>query len=540
MAARTVGELVRKLGEKILAQALPLLRVKGVESPDIKTRQGVCFALSEIMASATKTQLEDHEDAIIASVRHALVDESPAVRHAAAQAFDATQQFIGPRAIDETIPTLLEALRHPGGSSETALAALREVMRARADVVFPVLVPTLIAQPITAFNARALAALVRVAGTALNKRLSSILTALSKALETEKDEEVRTDLQEAVSANLGAVTDVEGLHQLMLLLLGWCGHESLNRRIAGCNFFATFCTVKKPSVDLSEYVVDWIRRLVSLFDDRVPEVVEAAWGALDAVIKTVSKEEMEGLVVPMRRTVESTGMAGREVAGFCRPKGVGPIVPVFLAGLMNGTAEQREQGALGLADLVERTSADAIKPFVTIMVGPLIRMCGDRHAPPVKAAILVALNTMLLRIPQHVRPFYPQLQRSYQKAVADPTSPTVRNKAAVALGTLMGLQTRVDPVILELVAGARAGTGAGAANAAAAGAAGTFGAAAADPSDLADSFAMALANVLEKAPTKNIGAPSREAVASLIDDAFEDSSKGECLSRRCFARDYCR
>lgn len=40
--------------------------------------------------------------------------------------------------------------------------------------------------------------------------------------------------------------------------------------------------------------------------------------------------------VPLRRAVESTGMAGRDLPGFCRPKGVGPFVPVFLAGLMNG------------------------------------------------------------------------------------------------------------------------------------------------------------------------------------------------------------
>ncbi|CAD6915717.1 unnamed protein product [Tilletia controversa] len=93
------------------------------------------------------------------------------VRAAAAEAFDAEQEHIGPRAIDETIPTLLEALKDPtSAGAETALAALREVMRARADVVFPVLLPTLTAQPLTAFNANALAALVQVAGPALPKK----------------------------------------------------------------------------------------------------------------------------------------------------------------------------------------------------------------------------------------------------------------------------------------------------------------------------------------------------------------------------------
>lgn len=56
------------------------------------------------------------------------MDSSANVRSAAALAFDCLQRFIGARAIDQTIPTLLEALRQPGESSGTALDALREVM----------------------------------------------------------------------------------------------------------------------------------------------------------------------------------------------------------------------------------------------------------------------------------------------------------------------------------------------------------------------------------------------------------------------------
>lgn len=521
MAARTLGELVKKLGEKILRETIPILRMRGATSEDPKTRSGVCYAVTEILANSTKGQLEDHEDAIIAVVRHALVDESHSVRHAAAQAFDATQTYIGPRAIDETIPTLLEALSDTsGGTSETALAALREVMRARSDVVFPVLVPTLIAQPITSFNARALAVLVRVAGSALNRRLSSILTALSKARDSEKDETILADLQNAVEALLGSVSDVDGLHQTMLLLLGWAGsNSSPQQRVAGCGFFKVFCQVKKPSVDVADYLVDWLRKLVSLLDDPVPEVVDAAWEALDACLKTVGKDELEGLVVPLRRSLENTGAPGRELPGLCRPKGASPLVPVFLAGLMNGTPDQRQNGALGLSDIVERTSADAIKPFVTSMIGPLIRLCGDRHPPPVKAAILTSLDTMVRRIPALVRPFYPQLQRSYQKSVSDASSATVRNKAGVALGNLMGLQTRVDPVIVELVQGARAGLGES--SGAGAGLAGAAAGGATDPAELADCFALALAHVLSNAPAKNVGQASRDQVLALIDSTFD-------------------
>jgi hypothetical protein len=76
----------------------------------------------------------------------------------------------------------------------------------------------------TVFNARALASLVTVAGSALSKRLTVVLTALVKIIEStddSTDEELRNAVDEAVQALLSSVSDLEGLNTLMLLLLGW-------------------------------------------------------------------------------------------------------------------------------------------------------------------------------------------------------------------------------------------------------------------------------------------------------------------------------
>ncbi|KAG9075587.1 translational activator of GCN4, partial [Ceratobasidium sp. UAMH 11750] len=218
-AARTIAELCRKLGEKILGEIVPLLR-SAANSPNPATREGVCLVLTEIMLNTTDSQREGHEAEITAAVRVSLVDTSPAVRAAAAQAFDVLQEQLGAQAIDQTIPTLLEALRDSTDTSGTALQALKEVMMVRATTVFPVLIPTLIAQPITASNARAFASLVTVAGNALSKRLTQILTALVRSAESEQDEETAEAVKEAVQALLGSISDAEGLNTLMMLLLG--------------------------------------------------------------------------------------------------------------------------------------------------------------------------------------------------------------------------------------------------------------------------------------------------------------------------------
>lgn len=340
--------------------------------------------------AASKDAVEDHQDAIISAVRSALVDSNATVRSAAARTFDVMQQYLGAKAIDQTIPTLLEAMRDPGETSETALKALQEVMSVRANTVFPVLIPTLTAQPITAFNARALGALVKVAGSALNRRLDSVLGALVKSLEKETNEEVKGEIQSAIESLLESVSEEEGIHQLQMLLISWAKDKNPTRRATGCNLFGTFCQVN--SSDTSDYRVDWIRILVSSLDDSVEEVVTAAWEAMDIFTKSIEKDELDVLVVPLRRAIEGTGSPGKTVPGFSRPKGLQPIVPIILAGVLSGTQEQKEQATLAIGDLAQRTSEQAIKVYIIQLTGPLIRILTVPVSPQIKSAVYVPLS----------------------------------------------------------------------------------------------------------------------------------------------------
>lgn len=137
-------ELCKKSGEKLLADIIVVLKDRSA-SQDARTRTGACLFLAELMSvfttilllgcpnhvrrqSTTDTQRESQETSIISIVRSSLVDDKAIVRTAAAKAFDILQEQLGSKAVDQTIPTLLEALRQPGESSETALQALKEVM----------------------------------------------------------------------------------------------------------------------------------------------------------------------------------------------------------------------------------------------------------------------------------------------------------------------------------------------------------------------------------------------------------------------------
>lgn len=231
----------------------------------------------------------------------------------------------------------------------------------------------------------------------------------------------------------------------------------------------------------------------------------AAWRAIDMFVKSIPKDELEPLVVPLRRTIESTGSPGHHVPGFSLPKGVSPMVPIIIAGLTTGSNEQREQAAYAIGDLVQRTDEAAMKPFVVPFTGPLIRVAtqATTYPPAVKTAILSALMSMLERIPAFVKPFFPQLQRTFVKSASDPASGVVRTKAAQALGVLMKSQPRVDPVITELITGTRS-----------------------HDDGIAASLLMALANVVKSAGP-NVGEKAREACVELAEEAFKQNHDGE-------------
>lgn len=496
MAGRTLGELVRKLGEKILAEAVPLLADRAAHAPRAKTRAGVCRAVTDLLANATKTQLEDHQGALIDMVRHALSDDDDEVRAAAAHALDAMQAHLGHGAIDATVPTLLSAL-DDDAKSATALAALKEVVRTQPDAVVPVVLPALVRAPISPSHAHALVEVLPVTGDALAPHVAAVLGGVAASCApNDPDAEPVLGVADALFASLH---HVDALHQAMVQLLGWLSHRTPERRTLGCQLLVRFAAHTPMPWD--DYTIDYLRKLVSLFADDAEDVRAAALAALHACVQSVHKDEWGTLVVPLRRALETTGAPQQPLAGLCQPRGAGPFVPVLLHGLLQGTAEQREQGALGLAELVEKSTPDSIKPFITSMVGPLIRLCGDRHAPPVKSAILTSLDAMVHQVPALVRPFYPQLQRSFQKALSDPASGTVRAKAAHALGFLMGLQQRVEGVVQELVHTLhQAFDGA--------------------HDDTAEAHAVALAVILEHVDPAKLGDSARASLVSCMQAAF--------------------
>ncbi len=377
IAGNALGELIRKAGEGVLSSLLPTLE-KGLQtSTDTNAKQGICIALREIISSASTDALEDYEKILISVVRTALVDHDEEVREAAAEAFDSLQRIFGKRAIDQVLPYLLNLLRTEGEADNALLALLTLLTdNTRSNIILPNLIPTLLTPPMTSFNAKAIASLSQVAGSTMARRLPTILNALMDSIISCKEEDLKNDLNKSFDTILLSVDEFDGLNTAMSVMLAQMKHDDHRKRATADYHLAKF--LSEADIDYSRYNQDLIRVLLISFDDRDTEVVKAAWTALNELTKRLRKEEMESLVFSTRQVLQHVGVAGSSLPGFSLPKGINAILPIFLQGLMNGTAEQRTQSALAISDIVDRTSGDSLKPFVTQITGPLIRVVSER------------------------------------------------------------------------------------------------------------------------------------------------------------------
>ncbi|XP_052734790.1 protein ILITYHIA [Vigna angularis] len=452
VAGRSLGELVRKLGERVLPLIIPILS-QGLGDPDSSRRQGVCVGLSEVMASAGKSQLLTFMNELIPTIRTALCDSVPEVRESAGLAFSTLYKSAGMLAIDEIVPTLLHALEDDE-TSDTALDGLKQILSVRTSAVLPHILPKLVHPPLSAFNAHALGALAEVAGPGLNFHLGTVLPPLLSAM-GDDNKEVQTLSKEAAETVV-LVIDEEGIEPLISeLVKGVNDSQAVVRRSSSYLIGYFF---KNSKLYLVDEAPNMISTLIILLSDPDSSTVAVAWEALSRVIISVPKEVLPSYIKLVRDAVSTSRDKERRkkkggpilIPGFCLPKALQPILPIFLQGLISGSAELREQAALGLGELIEVTSEQSLKEFVIPITGPLIRIIGDRFPWQVKSAILSTLTSMIKKGGISLKPFLPQLQTTFVKCLQDSTR-TVRSSAALALGKLSGLSTRVDPLVSDLL-----------------------------------------------------------------------------------------
>ncbi|KAJ6881994.1 hypothetical protein NC651_028566 [Populus alba x Populus x berolinensis] len=327
VAARALSELVRKLGER-----------------------GVCIGLSEVMASAVKSQLLSFMDELIPIIRTALCDSKIN--------FDVNSmpESAGMQAIDEIVPTLLHALEDDE-TSDTTLDGLKQVLRTTA--VLPHNLPALLS---TMAFTLVLFFLLFFLQWVLRTRLSNDWSLY----------DVQTLAKEAAET-VALVIDEEGVEYLIVELLKGVGDTLLPIRRSSSYLIGFF--FKYSKLYLVDEAPNMISALIILLSDSDSSTVKVAWEALSRVIGSVPKKVLPLYIKLVRDAVSMSRDKER------RKKKGGPVVipvksrtvrtsPAFALGKLSALSTRVDPLVSDLLSSLQASDASVREAILTALKEP--------------------------------------------------------------------------------------------------------------------------------------------------------------------------
>jgi hypothetical protein len=322
--------------------------------------------------------------------------------------------------------------------------------------ILPLLLPNLVKQPQSVFHAQALGALSASFGIGFHRFLSSVISVLLDGMAS--DDRVHAEKIGEAAEKVVMNIMQDSVHTLIDTISGRMS-EQARFKLAGAQLLQSF--VSKTDRNFESHVPMILQALLPLWAEADELILQTAWNGVDQMMSRLTEETQANNISFVRTllndvaTDRRTGQRLQTLPGLCLKKGLQPLLPMFQYGLMHGTnASIRAESAAGIGDLVSLSTTASLSPFVIKMTGPLIRIIGDRFPESVKAAILNTLKLLLAKGGPMLKPFVPQLQTTFIKALNDPSA-TVRSRAAAALSDLLVESKRVTPVLNDITTSIR-------------------------------------------------------------------------------------
>lgn len=474
MAARTLGDLVKKFGERVLPEIIPILE-DGLKSNRSDLRKGVCIGLSEIITSASKDMVLTFVPSLIPCVRKALYDPLPDVRVAAARTFDSLHQVLGAKALDEVLPPLIKQLNVPH-HGEATLDGIRQMMATKNRVILPYILPHLTDhQPI---NTKALALLAPVAGEAMTKYLPKILPAMLITLSKKLDANDEKRETENCNTILLSSNDILGTQLIVEHLLQSIKSDNVALKRASVILLNEYCHhAKLMPIHTSQI----LRGLIMLYTGDDPLILEQAWDALNCLtmkmdsaacidilpdVRNAVRYAISDLKYANQEQVKKNGSKSDRhrqeeplLPGFVSAKGFAPLSVVYRETIINGPPDKKELAASSLCEIISYSSITAVEASTMKIAGTVIRILSeciikDRHPWNVKLALLDTLIMLMTKVGSKMRPFIPQCEQTLRKLLMD-YHRAVRLRTADALAQLILISDiwphqRSEPIFIEL------------------------------------------------------------------------------------------
>ena len=459
IAGRALGDLIRKMGDKVTPSLLPALQHSIRPTEPLSSRVGACLAITEVAKALGRNGCLPHMDALIAILSMAVLDGEYSVHLAAAEAVEALRVAGGSPVLEELLPSLIAA----AGSQEEEAAqlarhSLHAIIALNGSAALVVL-PTLLAPPLEESQVVSLHVLSEAAGNALSSQTERILGVLAAGLGDNADNEVMiSSLQKCIAS----VARSAAPHVAVQAVLEMSKDQTPLRRRSGASVVSVLAETKRISTEseeegVVEAAVDMFGLLLPLLKDLDVDTRIAALAGVESIVKSGTKTAAVVLLPSLKQWLLSSDMAFADhiPAVESVPKGLGVLLPICLQGILAGSVEVRQEASVALGSLLRLASVKSLEPHLLLTMGPLIRIVSDKFPPELRTSLLANLGLLMEKGGPGVVRFLRQLQSTFIKLLGD-GSRAVRRAAAQNLKLLIAQNPKLDSLVSELLACAKA------------------------------------------------------------------------------------
>ncbi|TEB16913.1 hypothetical protein C9890_0544 [Perkinsus sp. BL_2016] len=364
LAARCLGDLVGKLGERVLPDLMPIL-IENASSPDPMVRAGVCVGLSEIVHAANRQLLQEYFSIMFPAMRNLLCDESPQVRSRAGATVGVLYIALGNTTVNSLVPQIIEQVQT---ENESAIEGLGQLVQVLGRELLLMVIDALATEPPTGGKLRGLEKVSAAPPLEVAKHVTRIVGYLMSAYKSCPAEALHAGNE------LFGHLNRHSCHLALIELLRGLGDSTNEVLREACANLIASCTKFAPLEVVAEYMDSLIPMLIrGTLSDPYQPAMEACLLALGELITKFTKESMVKYIREIAGTVENAESA----SGLALPRTFETLWPVYQQALMFGSNEAREIAATGLVVLVQQTPTERLKPNAIKITGPLIRVLGD-------------------------------------------------------------------------------------------------------------------------------------------------------------------
>lgn len=204
--------------------------------------------------------------------------------------------------------------------------------------------------------------------------------------------------------------------------------------------------LQSPELNLSSVILPMLQLILPHFASDDQDVVTYMPVCLRMFADQTSKEEHAFLLNEISEVLNSVS----SVPFFNYERGLDAMLILLMNSLMYGKPELKAMAAKAYRSVIEMTDKEALNSYIVQLAGPLIRVMNERVSHESKANILQALRILIEKGADKLKPFTPQLQSTFVKALQH-TEGFVRAEAKNALMALLIMNPHIEMLVNDLL-----------------------------------------------------------------------------------------